>query len=764
MLTSYLSARQSENYEAVLDKLLPDQVGGTLFFLIGAVVGFGIFSFFDMYLEPDKLPLLLSLRLGVCLIISSVIYLYVKNQRLKKYTIPIGTTIYFLLIILSWVMILSTDHPINYAIAYFIGIFLGTAVIMRYPPFAIMLPYPFVLMFIVYLYYAPLGDSIRPHLFSITWYLAITLIVAALAAIVLYRNSYEKCYSQVSLKIAIKRMMEMEQSENHRLQERVEDKTKALQKSNVDLRVAKEVALESLKKYESLYNDAVEGLFQYDPKQEVLKGNNALARLIGGENAGVFPMKAHILSFFSAEVHSRLLSTIKDTGVIRDFEAIMHEDDQEKRKWVSMNIIATKDIEGNNAAIEGSIIDISDRKLKELAQKEAHKANQVALENLRLSDQIKETFLATMSHELRTPMNGISGYIDLARSQNCDQNVEKNLAGIRRSADEMMVIIDRILDFTQLNAGEVALEIEQFDVKRLVEDLREKFRVHFKAKNIDLIMEIKPGTPNRAWGDSEKISLVLENLLSNALKFTQTGAVSLKVSAVVNGELKGDNLGRDVSTFLFSVKDSGRGISANDRVRIFDNFSQADGSYHREYGGLGLGLAICKQYAESMNGTLTLCSLVEGGSRFDYIIDLPSETVAEVKPPEAQQKSVDNYACKILVVEDNITNQMVLKGMLRKLGCTVDVADNGVKALEIMQTENFDLILMDCQMPIMDGFETTTRIRSGDVSQSNIPIIAVTANVNDGVKTRCLGCGMNDYVKKPINRAVISNILQRWLT
>ena len=542
-------------------------------------------------------------------------------------------------------------------------------------------------------------------------------------------------------------------------------------------RITQEIAINNLRKYETLYQESNDALFQYDLSEENIRCNATFAKLFGYENIEDFHQNIANVTH-SAEVKIFLRNIYKalnkTQGSFTGQEFSIHDSKTNTDSWLSLSMRVVVDEAGTPRYAEGSMIDISERKLRESAQRDIYETQKQALANLHLADKLKNEFLATMSHELRTPMNGIQGYLELMRHDDCEPVLREQIAGLADCATEMVALIDHILDFAQLQAGKLRNESELFSLPALLDPLIEKYKNVCQAKNLDFTVNMAELMPSYVWGDKKKISDVIQGLFENAIKFTYEGRIDFQLKVLPAAASEINQTASNSTCVLFRFQDSGIGISLSDRNKIFAAFSQADGSFNRRYGGLGLGLAMCKQIINLMNGTLTLVSEPGRGSRFDFIIDFASiEERVLIKndvennphtPIEPQQINSAN----VLIVEDNPTSQLVLKGILKKLGLCVEVASNGLKALalleqSVMEDNKFDLILMDCQMPEMDGFETTRQIRAGQGGHSDVPIIAVTANVLSGDKERCLASGMNDYLKKPIEKQLLQAKICEWL-
>ncbi len=489
-------------------------------------------------------------------------------------------------------------------------------------------------------------------------------------------------------------------------------------------RLIQQAAIDNLKKYETIYNNSIEGMFQYSIKDDSGKCNPSMATLFGYQSMEAFMTDNRFTRLSDETTNKRLGKLLATEGKVTDFETQITHQQTQQPVWLSVNMWLTKNNQGQPDTVEGTVADITDKKLKELAQREA-------LENLTRSDELKNEFLATMSHELRTPMNGISGYLELLKSLENNGDAVALLNSLEHCSADMLRLIDRILDFTQLLAGNLSIESNLLDITLLLDELENLYRQRCNAKALTFTLTKDESLPVKVWGDKKKLFVIINDLLDNAVKYTRSGGVEVIIKSLPTKSELGNPY--DVMySLLISVRDNGIGIAMADRPKIFKAFSQIDRAFNRKYSGLGLGLAMCQEYIKLMNGTLTLLSEPGKGSKFDFIVDLkvvPNLTSLNAtvdKNPEPYGKCAN-----ILIVEDNPTNQIVLNGMLKKLGHTTSIAENGIRALEILANTEFDLILMDCQMPEMDGFEATRAIRNGN-SLKDIPIIAVTANVMEG--------------------------------
>ncbi len=382
--------------------------------------------------------------------------------------------------------------------------------------------------------------------------------------------------------------------------------------------------------------------------------------------------------------------------------------------------------------IISAVVNLRTAEALEAAQREAIDANHA-----------KSAFLAVMSHELRTPMNGVLGMAHALKASRLDERQAGQVDALIRSGGELMAILNDILDVSKIEAGRLELETVTFDLVELGAGVHQMWRDLAAAKGVRLVYDVASGTPRLLSGDPNRIRQIMLNLVSNALKFTQSGEVRLALRPLIS-----TSGAPNVERFEISVSDTGVGISAEQMGKLFEAFAQADASTARRFGGTGLGLSICKQLTSLMGGEIDADSQLGRGSIFRVTLELPGAEAPSLAEPQVARDGVAGL--RILVAEDNAMNQAVARAILEAVGCELEIANNGAEALEMLARGRFDLVLMDIHMPQMDGIEALSRIRAAEAGKPRLPVIALTGDAMPGEDERLIGMGFNDVQPKPI--------------
>jgi PAS domain S-box-containing protein len=493
-----------------------------------------------------------------------------------------------------------------------------------------------------------------------------------------------------------------------------------------------------------------------DRQGRIIEANQQFIKLIGSDEKKI--LDKPISNFFPKRCHHQIYNHLRNispntnTTISAEFPLIAQTGKEYSIDWRITSVPSDNESDNDNCEILLTGLDITESVANNQALKFANIQIREALRSAENANQSKSVFLANMSHEIRTPMNGILGATELMLDQTIDEEQKQYIDIIHSSSHSLLNIINDILDLSKIESGNFELEQINFDLHQLCSDVYQLFSGMAKQKDIQVLYFYDADLPQFWIGDPNRIRQILNNLFSNALKFTHQGRIDIRV--------QGEQLDNHQYNLKLQIKDTGIGIAEKKVEQIFSAFQQADTSTSRKYGGTGLGLTISQYLANAMHGKITVESELGFGSAFSLNIPIKPGTIETVIKRSGQER---NYRATVLLAEDNVVNAKIASKILEKLGIKALVVENGEIALHKTMTQTFDLVLMDVNMPIMDGITAAEKIRELSFPKNQIPILALTANAMMEDKERCLKAGMNGFISKPIKLARLIEELDKVL-
>lgn len=534
-----------------------------------------------------------------------------------------------------------------------------------------------------------------------------------------------------------------------------------LRKSFAEIQDKNRALADSEKKFRSIFENSLEGIFQCGLDGILINANPAFANIVGYDSPAEITNKPHFLQniYVNPSARDTLLSLVKEKGQVRGYETEFYTNNKQI-VTVSISVRLIDDSITNTHYLEGSIIDITEKKEKEIALR--------AREAAEASSKAKSEFLANMSHEIRTPMNAIIGFAQLMlRSQRLDHENMENLSIIARSGEHLLTLINQVLDLSKIEAGKMTLNPRPFDLARLLDDVEDMFRLKVEDKQVQLVFEREPDVPHNISTDELKLRQVIINLLNNALKFTTTGGVAVRVATANAQPSEGFKPSEGSSVRLrFEIEDTGPGIPPDDLGKLFTAFEQTS-SGRQAQEGTGLGLPISRKFVQMMGGDMAVCSQVGVGTTFSFEIEAErlTESVAASHTPKARhvialEPGQPRY--RMLIVDDKPLNRLLLVKLLSPFGFELREAEHGQDALRVWEEWEPHLIWMDMRMPVMDGYEATKRIKATTKGQATA-VIALTASMLEEERAVTLTAGCDDFLRKPFREQDIFDLITKHL-
>jgi PAS domain S-box-containing protein len=545
--------------------------------------------------------------------------------------------------------------------------------------------------------------------------------------------------------------MEAEIAERQAVQRHLEEQARLLEEEIAERKQAVELATSNKKRFEVLFQNVADPVYIADSTGRIVDANDQAVRELGYSLEELLQLT---LSEVDAEggAFDRLEANLQvlENNTSYTFETIHRRKDGSVFP-VEIHVCLI-DLAGEKAVM-GVARDISRRKQAEMELVQAKTAAESA-------NRTKSQFLATMSHEIRTPMNGIIGVAQILEMTALTEEQREYIDLLKVSSKNLLKLISDILDLSRIEAGSVELESRNFNLLAEMTGTVNIFSLLAQGKGLDLSFLIDPDVPLFLKGDPERLRQIISNLIGNAIKFTSDGSISVHISKDAENEQH--------AALRFQVRDSGIGITQDSIGNIFEAFRQADSSTSRKFGGTGLGLTIARHLVELIGGSIGVESQEGEGATFWFTLVLEKQADAPMTTPDEKERgasAISDTNKRILLVEDDTTNQFATSRLLSRCGYQVTVAGNGSEGVKLLEENDFDLVLMDCMMPVMDGYDATAAIRNrtSNVRNHAIPVIALTANAMREDRDRCLAAGMDDYLSKPVDVEGLLAMLEKWL-
>ena len=507
------------------------------------------------------------------------------------------------------------------------------------------------------------------------------------------------------------------------------------------------------KSYELAVRAGKTGVWEFKTYDDSFTYDNSLTYVYGYSDDNLFINKiefSKLIGHNQFVIFKRKLNKYLNAGDFSDpFEMVQMRYKKNKTKcWILSRASVLVDEYQKPIKLIGTDTDITDQKKAELQMKLAKQKIEEAMRT-------KENFFSVMSHEIRSPLSGIIGMNELLLRENFQLDQRRFLSAIKFSAENLMILINDILDFSKIRSGKLEFENNDFDLHMLLQNTYVSYKTQANDRNLNLLFKKSPDLPKYIKGDSTRLSQILNNLLSNAIKFTKVGAVTLDVNLLVREENK--------VRLIFEVTDTGIGIPVKKQKKIFEPFQQASKDTSRKFGGTGLGLSIVKNLIELQGGKIGMESKINKGTKFSVLLDFIKVNQEDIKQRDDESVHIRDFkGTKILYIEDVETNQAIMKGFAARWGIELETASDGYEGVHKIQSNEYDLVLMDLQMPGIDGYETTRRIRSfSDDFYQKVPIIALTAGLSDKIIKNVYESGMTDFLSKPVNHDKLYKIIKK---